>query len=126
MPPALYRDWYSSGIRSGKSKEICSTYSALFYLPKGARKRDIDGRKAENQFALIRKHQWLHCLTSAPMEQFCDPHATDRERRVAVGGTGRHRVWDNELTRSAHSCRSGDRLARARSPQNGRWRFLLC
>ena len=45
-PPALYRDWYSSGICSGNSKEICSTYSALFYLPKGARKRDIDGRKA--------------------------------------------------------------------------------
>jgi hypothetical protein len=46
-PPALYRDWYSSGIRSGNSKEICSTYSALFYLPTGARKRVTDGAKAD-------------------------------------------------------------------------------
>lgn len=60
MPPALYRDWYSSGICFGNSKEICSPYSALFYLPTGARKRDADSPKAYNPFALIRKHPWLH------------------------------------------------------------------
>jgi len=30
--PALYRDWYSSGICFGNHKEICSTYCAYVFL----------------------------------------------------------------------------------------------